>query len=114
VDAGFQPARVLKLDMTLRTMQYKNDAGLVAFWRRVLDDVRAIPGVELASLGTGVPLTNDHSGTDITLEGRPAPSPGTSPHPDVHIVSPNYEKTLAIRLLAGRGFTDADRESGQQ
>jgi putative ABC transport system permease protein len=114
VDAGFQPARVLKLDMTLRTAQYKNDAGLVAFWRRVLDGVRAIPGVESASLGTGIPLTNDHSRVDITLEGRPAPSPGTYPHPDVHIISSNYEKTLAIRLLVGRGFTDADRESGQQ
>jgi putative ABC transport system permease protein len=100
--------------MTLRTAQYKNDAGLVAFWRRVLEGVRAIPGVESASMATGVPLTNDHSRVDITLEGRPAPSPGTYPHPDVHIVSPNYEKTLAIRLLVGRGFTDADRESGQQ
>ena len=114
VDAGFEPARVLKLDLTLRTAQYKNDGGLVAFWRRVLDGVRAIPGVESASLGTGVPLTNHHPRTDITLEGRPAPSPGTYPHPDAHVVSPDYEKTLGIRLLVGRGFTDADRENGQQ
>ena len=114
VDAGFQPARVLKLEMSLRTAQYKNDVGLIAFWRRVLDGVRAIPGVQSASLGTGVPLTGHHPRTDITLEGRPAPSPGTYPHPDAHIVSPDYEKTLAIRLLVGRGFTDADRESGQK
>jgi len=114
VDAGFQPARVLKLDMSLRAGQYKNDAALVAFWRRVLDGVRAIPGVESASLGTGVPLTNHHPRVDITLEGRPVPSPGTYPHPDAHVVSPEYEKTLGIRLLRGRGFTDADRESGQK
>ncbi len=114
VDPGFQAARVLKLDMSLRTTQYKNDAALVAFWRRVLDGVRAIPGVESAALGTGVPLTDDHSRVDITLKGRPAPSPGNHPHPDVHIVSPNYEKTLAIRLLAGRGFTEADRENGEK
>jgi putative ABC transport system permease protein len=114
VDSGFQAAHVLKLDMSLRTERYKNDAALVAFWRRVLDGVRAIPGVESASLGTGVPLTEDHSRTDITLEGRPAPGPGTSPHPDVHIVSPDYEKTLGIRLIVGRGFTDADRENGRQ
>jgi len=114
VDAGFQPARVLKLDMTLRTAQYKNDAGVVAFWRRVLEGVRAIPGVESASLATGVPLTNHHPRVDITLEGRPVPSPGTYPHPDAHIVSPDYEKTLGIRLLVGRGFTETDRESGQK
>jgi putative ABC transport system permease protein len=113
VDSGFQAARVLKLDMSLRTEQYKKDTALVAFWRRVLDGVRAIPRVESASLGTGVPLTEDHSRVDITLEGRPAPSPGIYPHPDVHIVSPYYEKTLGIRLIVGRGFTDADRENGQ-
>ena len=114
VDAGIQPARVLKLELTLRTAQYKNDARVVTFWRRVLDGVRTIPGVESASLGTGVPLTNDHSRVDITLEGRPLATPGTYPHPDVHIVSPSYEKTLGIPLLAGRRFTDADREGGEQ
>ena len=114
VDPGFQAARVLKLDMSLRTERYKNDAALVAFWRRVLEGVRAIPGAESASLGTGIPLTDDHSRTDITLEGRPAARPGGNPHPDVHTVSPDYEKTLGIRLLLGRGFTDADRENGQR
>lgn len=114
VDGGFQAARVLKLDMSLRTEQYENDAALIAFWRSAIAGIRAIPGVDSASLGTGVPLTNDHSRTDITLEGRPVPNPGSYPHPDVHIVSPDYEKTLAIRLLMGRGFTDADRENGQR
>ncbi len=114
VDSGFQAAHVLKLDMNLRTALYKNDAALVAFWRRTLDEVRAIPGVESASLGTAIPLTDDHSRSDITVEGRPAASPGGNPHPDVHIVSPEYEKTLGIRLLSGRGFTNTDRENAQQ
>ncbi len=114
VDSGFQPARVVKLDMSLRTERYKNDAALVAFWRRVLDGVRAIPGVESASLGTAIPLTNDHSRSDIILEGRPAARPGSNPHPDVHVVSPEYERTLGIRLLLGRGFTEGDRENGQR
>jgi putative ABC transport system permease protein len=114
VDSGFQAAQVLKVDLSLRTERYKNDSAMVAFWRRVLDGVRPIPGVELAALGTAIPLTDDHSRVDITLEGRPTPSPGNYPHPDVHVVSPNYEKTLAIHLLAGRGFTDDDRENGEK
>ncbi|MGH9592217.1 MAG: ABC transporter permease, partial [Bryobacteraceae bacterium] len=112
VDSGFRTAHVLKLEMSLRTGQYKNDAALIAFWRQTLDGVRAIPGVESASLVTGVPLTDDHSRSDITLEGAPVANPGGHPHPDVHVVSPGYEKTLGIRLLQGRGFTDADRENG--
>jgi len=39
------------------------------------------------------------------------PKPGSFPHPDIHIVSPDYEKTLEIRLLRGRGFTHADQEN---
>jgi putative ABC transport system permease protein len=52
--------------------------------------------------------------TDITVEGMVLPKPGSFPHPDIHIVSPNYEKTLGIGVLRGRGFTDADRENAPQ
>jgi putative ABC transport system permease protein len=41
----------------------------------------------------------------------PAMKHGSYPHPDIHVVSPDYERTLGVRLLRGRGFTDADRES---
>lgn len=114
VDPGFQAARVLKVDMSLRPERYKNDAARIAFWRRVLAEVRAIPGVESASVGTAIPLTNDHSRTDIIPEGRPAAKPGGNPHPDIHVVSPGYEKTLGIRLLSGRGFADTDSENGER
>ena len=41
----------------------------------------------------------------------PLLNPGGFPHPDMHIVSPDYGKTLGIRLLRGRGFTDSDHEN---
>jgi predicted permease len=111
VDSGFRPERVLKLEMSLRTAQYDKDPALIGFWQQVLDRVRALPGVESAAVGTAIPLTDDHSRTDITVEGTATPKPSGYPHPDTHIVSPGYEKTLGIRLLRGRGFTDADREN---
>ncbi|HXM44491.1 MAG TPA: ABC transporter permease [Bryobacteraceae bacterium] len=114
VDSGFRPERVVKMEMSLRTAQYNKDPAVIGFWRQVLDRVRTLPGVESAALGTAIPLTDDHSRTDITVEGMPLPKPGSFPHPDIHYVSPNYEKTLGIRLLRGRGFTDADRENAPQ
>jgi len=81
------------------------------FWRRMLDEVRALPGVESAALGTHVPLTNSHGRSDITVEGMPLPAPGSFPHPDDHFVSPGYLRTLGVRLLGGRDFTDADSET---
>jgi putative ABC transport system permease protein len=111
VDSGFRPERVLKLEMDLRTAQYDKDPAVIGFWQQTLDRVRALPGVESAAAGTAIPLTDDHSRTDITVEGMPLPKPGSFPHPDIHIISPDYEKTLGIRLLRGRGFTDADQEN---
>uniref|UniRef100_Q01X61 Permease n=1 Tax=Solibacter usitatus (strain Ellin6076) TaxID=234267 RepID=Q01X61_SOLUE len=110
VDSGFRAEHVLKLDMSLRTEQYDKDPAVVGFWQQMLDRVRALPGVESAAVGTAVPLTDDHWRSDITVEGMALPKPGSFPHPDVHVVSTDYEKTLGIRTLRGRGFTDADRE----
>jgi putative ABC transport system permease protein len=111
VDCGFRAERVLKMEMSLRTAQYTKDGAVMNFWEQTLDRVRALPGVESAATATAVPLTDNHWRTDITVEGMPLPKPGSFPHPDMHIISPGYEKTLGVRLLRGRGFTDADQET---
>jgi putative ABC transport system permease protein len=108
VDPGFRPDRVLTMEMNLRTAQYDKAEAILNFWQQVLDRVHALPGVEAAALGSGVPLTNEHGRTDITVEGMALPKPGGFPHPDVHTVSPEYVSTLGMRLLRGRAFTDAD------
>jgi putative ABC transport system permease protein len=111
VDPGFRPDHVLRLNLILTPSQYPNNTAILAFWRQLLDGVRALPGVESAALGTDVPLTNEHSRGDITVEGMPLPAPGSFPHPDEHDVSPGYLRTLGVRLLGGRDFTDADSET---
>jgi putative ABC transport system permease protein len=111
VDPGFRPDHLLRLNLSLTPSHYPNGAAIRAFWRELLDQVRALPGVESAALGTNVPLTNSHSRGDITVEGMPLPAPGSFPHPDRHAVSPGYLRTLGVRLLAGRDFTDSDSET---
>lgn len=111
VDPGIQPARALSMEISLRTSQYAKDPAIVNFWQQVLDRVRALPGVTTAALGVGVPLTDQHWRTDITLEGIILPKPGSFPHPDTHIVSPGYVSTLGIQLLRGRAFTESDNEN---
>jgi len=111
VDPGFRPDYLLRLNMDLPQSQYPNGAAIQAFWRQLLDGVRALPGVEGAALGTNVPLTDSHDRVDITVEGMPLPAPASFPHPDEHLVSPDYLRTLGVRLLGGRDFTDADSET---
>ena len=110
VDPGFRTGRVLKMEMDLRTQQYSKDPAVLNFWQQVLERVRVLPGVEGAGLGTAIPLTGDHSRTDITMEGMALPTPGNYPHPDVHVVSPGYVATMGMTLLRGRSFTEDDSE----
>jgi putative ABC transport system permease protein len=108
VNPGFQPDRVLTMEMYLSSQRYSQDPAVLNFWRQVLDGVRSLPGVESAALGNHIPLTGDHGRTDITIEGMALPKPGSFPHPDVHTVSPDYIRTLGMVLQRGRAFTDAD------
>jgi len=110
VNPGFRPDSVLTMEMDLRTQQYSKDPAVLNFWQQVLDRVRALPGVESAATGTVVPLTGNHSRTDITIEGMALPKPGNYPHPDYHMVSPGFISTLGIPLLRGRTFADTDSQ----
>ena len=111
VDSGIRAERVLKLEMSLRTAQYDRDDAVIRFWRDALDRVRALPGVDAAAAGTSIPLTDNHSRTDISIEGMQPLESASYPHPDTHTVTAGYEQALGIRLVRGRGFTDADREA---
>lgn len=112
VSPGLQPARLLTMEMDLRTAQYDKDPAVINFWQNVLDRVRALPGVQGAALGTNVPLTDSHGRSDITIEGMLLPKPGSYPHPDGHIISDGFVSTLGIPLLQGREFVETDNEQG--
>ena len=80
VNPGFQPDRVLTMEMDLRTAQYDKDPAIRNFWQQVLRRVSVLPGVESAAVGTVVPLTDSHNRADITIEGMPLAKPGSYPH----------------------------------
>jgi putative ABC transport system permease protein len=110
VNPGFQPDRVLRMEMYLSSQRYSKDPAVLNFWQQVLDGVCALPDVESAALGTHIPLTDNHGRTDITIEGMALPKPGSFPHPDVHTISPDYIRAMGMTLERGRTFTAADNE----
>ncbi|HEV2388307.1 MAG TPA: ABC transporter permease [Candidatus Acidoferrales bacterium] len=110
VAPGFQPERVLAMEMDLRSSRYAMPAAKLRFWRQIVERVRALPGVENAAAGTVVPFTGNHDRGDITIDRLPLPAPGEFPHPDIHVVSPGFVSTMGIRLLRGRTFNEGDDE----
>jgi putative ABC transport system permease protein len=108
VDPGFRTEQVLTMEVDLGSARYAQEKAVVNFWQRALEQVRAVPGVQTAAVGTVVPLTDNHNRTDILFEGLPVPERGQYPHPDYHLVSPGYLAALGIPLLRGRDFTESD------
>jgi predicted permease len=114
IDPGFEPDGVLSGMVNPPPSRYKEDADLRTFAARLLERVRAIPGVTSAALADSIPFGQDFSSNGIFIEGHVL-QPGESIlAPTAMVVSPGYFETMRVPLAAGRYFTDADTESSMK
>ena len=104
-DLGVEVDRVVTASMSLSSNRDFTSAQQTAAVNRVLDDVRTLPGVRSAGVGTVLPPTE--SRIVLTLRGANAVSYQAAAIP----ATPGYFQALGIRLLKGRFFTDADGEN---
>ncbi len=86
---------------------YKSDREQAAFYRRVIDNVQQIPGIQSAGLSDVLPLGQQNDREYFTIEKRPLP-PGQSLVADFRRISPQYLNTMGIPLLRGRLLSDRD------
>jgi putative ABC transport system permease protein len=109
VDMGFNPERLLVL-RTAVPIQTRDDAPrATAFYRDLLGDLRATPGIDAISGVFSLP-TQVRSNGGYTLEGGPGLGSSTRlPQAVLNVVTPDYFRTLRIPIRAGRDFTDGDR-----
>jgi putative ABC transport system permease protein len=104
VDPGFQPRGLLAVGISLPRSQYPEDSQKSAFFRRVLERLRSIPGVEAAALVDGLPLSGLQWIGSFSVEGRPPTEESEFHH---RVVSPGYFQLLGVPLLRGRGSSGA-------
>jgi predicted permease len=114
VKPGFDASHVLTGIVNPPGTRYKDDSELRAFWSRLLERIRALPGVEAAGVTSTIPLSGDASDSVILAEGY-AMSPGESLiSPFQASVSPGYFEAMGIPLKRGRLFTASDTDSSQK
>jgi len=108
VNPGIRPDHVLTFRMRLPADNlYKNDREQAEFYRRVLDKVEHIPGIQSAGLTDVLPLGQQNDREYFTIENRPLP-PGHELVADFRRISPRYLNTMGIALLQGRLLSDRD------
>ncbi|HMD32018.1 MAG TPA: ABC transporter permease [Candidatus Acidoferrales bacterium] len=111
-DWGFDPQHVLNMTIDPHAIGYNEVQGR-AFYTELLSRVRALPGVQYASVAATIPTGEIEDGGAIVIAGRPI-DPGTQgPSANWNFVSTGYFQTMSIPLLRGRAFAETDRQESQ-
>ncbi len=110
VDAGFDPADLLTMEVQAAGPAYDEDAAVLAMQARLLNAVEGLPDVALAGLVSQLPLGGNFDRWGVRIEDRPLANPAQAPGADRYSVSPDYIRAMRIPVLRGRAFTAADRE----
>ena len=106
---GFKPEHVMTGDLMLPWQSYRGDLARADFVFRLLDQLRALPGVSHAAVSSALPFTKEGSTPGGILPEGLAPTPGGNP--GVHYISTvtsDYGRAMGIPLLKGRFIEDAD------
>jgi predicted permease len=122
VNAGFDPVGALTLRVAppqsrphaLQSEEefvrvYLTERGrMTAFYDRVLERVRALPGVQAAGAINRLPLTGNWWTIAYAAEGQPAPPAGERPSASGRVVTPGYFQAMRIPMRSGRLLAEGD------
>ena len=112
VSLGFEPERVLRLEMNLRDAGYTREETR-ALYEHLLARMRSHPAVESAAFTTAFPFSSVLT-TVLRAPGRDSVPAMPGGRPLYNAVSPDYFATIGTPLLRGREFTSADRQGSDQ
>jgi predicted permease len=112
LDPGLTPQNALEMSFDLSMHGYDVPRAH-EFRRRLLERVRALPGVQYAGLSNFVPMNLSVSSNPIYVEGQPEQRGANVPMAMASTASPGFLSALGTRLIQGRDFTEQDGESKQ-
>jgi predicted permease len=104
---GFRTDNVLLFDVNARLLGY-TVAQTNALYRRLIDQIDALPGIQRTSFSMNSPFSGGFGGTSPTIEGY-RPASGSPPLiVGINTLGPHYFETLETPVLLGRDFTGDD------
>nr|MBA3297686.1 ABC transporter permease [Acidobacteriota bacterium] len=114
VGPGFKSENVLTAQVVLPAARYPNPEERRAFWLRLIDNARQIPGVTTVGMTSNVPFNGNVSSGSYSVVGH-TPAPGEArPHARQEVVGADYFKAMQIPVIEGRTFNDGDTADSAQ
>jgi putative ABC transport system permease protein len=104
---GFEPRGLVTANLDLPFRVYTTHDKIADFSDKILEKVRALPGVTDAALNSSPPLSSRWQ-TGYLREGEPEPTPDQQLSADTEIVTATYFSTMRASLMRGRVFNERD------
>jgi predicted permease len=104
---GFEPRGLVTANLDLPFKVYSTNDKIAEFSEKVLDRVRAFPGVTDVALNSSPPLSSRWQ-TGYLREGEPEPPPDQQLSADTEVVTATYFSTMRASLVRGRVINDHD------
>jgi predicted permease len=110
VDTGLQTDNVLTVRLALDFIKHPTPAQRTTVYRRLLDELAGVPGVERVAAASTVPLNEGGQlgSAPLYIEGRNTDDGSPLPRVTTHVASAAYFQTVGMTLLQGRPFSASD------
>lgn len=116
VDMGLAADRLVFGRLALPQAKYADGARHLQFLKDVVAQLEAAPGIAGATPVNTLPFagTGGWDAPEFTAEGQSAERAATNPSLNLESIHPNYFETFEVKLVRGRGFTEADRRGAPE
>jgi putative ABC transport system permease protein len=111
IDAGYDYRNAISLDISPRALAYPDDPKMMGFHERLMQELRAMPGVQSVGAVDSTPLGPNESVYSFSIVGRPPAAPGHETSAKSLIATPGLFETMRIPLIRGRDLLPTDRQN---
>ena len=109
-DYGFNTANVYTARLGLFAKDYPTPEAEMQFYDRARERVATLPGVRAVAYTSDMPARGSSQMLRLSVDGTPYPSEQDHPRARRVVITPGYFDVFDVRPIAGRAFTDADRD----
>src|SRR5437879_358168 len=109
---GFDPRNVITMSLDLPGARYPNQKAAALFCRRLIERLKAQPGISEAGVSSDLPWSGYDENSDFVIIGR-SDAENSGNHGRYHFVGPRSFQTIRAPLVAGRWFTEGDDAAAQ-
>jgi putative ABC transport system permease protein len=113
-DVGFEPRQLLTFQLALDPQRYRTPADSRAFYERLTTDLSGRPGVIGAAAGSLLPFGTSGNRSEFFREGSPDTPPSETAVVWLCQITPDYARTLGVRLKRGRLLSAIDGAESQK